>query len=111
MICNNENLAHYQSEEIRIAPTLKSKINEQISMERRVFYSGHQGREDAQDSELSLYFGRIEKSINCFRGLLTFSGMKFYNAKIVMTVMTVSMTSLLAHTVQLYNAPNGDFCP
>ena len=30
MICNTENLAHYQSEEIRIAPTLNSKINEQI---------------------------------------------------------------------------------
>ena len=30
MICNTENLAHYQSEEIRIAPTLNSEINEQI---------------------------------------------------------------------------------
>ena len=30
-------------------------------------------KEDAQDSELRSFFGRIEDTINCFRDLLTFS--------------------------------------
>ena len=29
-------------------------------------------KEDAQDSEFHLFFGRIEETINCFRDLLTF---------------------------------------
>ena len=30
-------------------------------------------KEDAQDSEFSLFFGKIEETTNCFRDLLTFS--------------------------------------